>query len=194
MSGFVRRVITGHDKNGRAVVLSDGLAPVVKTNPARPGYRGTELWKTNAMPAPISLDEPDPTLGPRSMLPAPNGTIIRITELGPETDELRNLSGEAVRKIFATAGAEEVSTFKSGGRHPLMHRTETIDYAVVLEGEITLLLDDQDVKLKAGDIVIQRGNNHSWSNRSGKVCRMLYVLIDGRFDHELQGLFEKEAK
>ena len=67
-----------------------------------------------------------------------------------------------------------------------MHRTETIDYAVVLEGEITLLLDDQDVVLKAGDIVIQRGNNHSWSNRSNKICRMLYILVDGKFDPELK--------
>lgn len=194
MSGFVRRVIAGHDKNGRAIVLSDGMAPVVKTNPARPGYRGTELWKTNAMPAPITLDEPDPTLGAPAMLPSPNGTIIRITELGPETDELRNLSGETVRSMFAAAGAPGISQFKSGGRHPLMHRTETIDYAVVLEGEVTLVLDEEDVHLKAGDIVIQRGNNHSWSNRSGKMCRMLYILIDGKFDPELEKLFASEAK
>jgi uncharacterized cupin superfamily protein len=74
-----------------------------------------------------------------------------------------------------------------------MHRTETIDYAVVLEGEITLVLDDEDVVLKAGDVVIQRGNNHSWSNRSDKMCRMLYVLIDGRFDPELAALFDSDA-
>lgn len=194
MSGFVRRVVTGHDANGRAIVLSDGPAPVVKTNPARPGYRGTDLWKTSATPAPITREEPDPTLGPRTLHPPANGTIIRITELGPETEELRNLNGETVRSIFATAGAEGASTFEPGGRHPLMHRTETIDYAVVLEGEITLVLDNQDVQLKAGDVVIQRGNNHSWSNRSGRMCRMLYVLIDGRFDPELQALFGKEAK
>jgi quercetin dioxygenase-like cupin family protein len=194
MSGFVRRVVTGHDANGRAIVLSDGPAPVVKTIPARPGYRGTDLWKTSAMPAPITRDEPDPTLGPRTLHPLPNGTTIRITELGPETDELRNLNGESVRTIFAGSGAEGASTFKPGGRHPLMHRTETIDYAVVLEGEITLVLDDEDVQLKTGDVVIQRGNNHSWSNRSDKLCRMLYILIDGRFDPELQALFDKEAK
>ena len=194
MSGFVRRVVTGHDANGRAIVLSDGPAPVVKTNPARPGYRGTDLWKTSAMPVPITREEADPTVGPRTLQPPRNGTVIRITELGPETEKLRNLDGETVRSIFAGAGAERASTFRPGGRHPLMHRTETIDYAVVLEGEITLVLDDQDVQLKAGDVVIQRGNNHSWSNRSGKMCRMLYVLIDGRFDTELQALFERERR
>ena len=77
-----------------------------------------------------------------------------------------------------------------GGRHPMMHRTETIDYAVVLDGEITLLLDDVDVQLKTGDVVIQRGTNHAWSNRSGKPCRMLYILIDGRFDPDLAALFK----
>jgi quercetin dioxygenase-like cupin family protein len=64
----------------------------------------------------------------------------------------------------------------------MMHRTETLDYAVVLEGSVTMVLDDQDVELSAGDVVIQCGTNHAWSNRSGKPCRMLYVLIDGSFD------------
>ena len=70
---------------------------------------------------------------------------------------------------------------------------ESLDYAVVLEGEITLVLDDEDVQLKAGDVVIQRGNSHAWSNRSGKVCRMLYVLIDGQFDEQLEGWFGKDG-
>jgi quercetin dioxygenase-like cupin family protein len=193
MPGFIRRVVTGHDKSGKAIVISDGFAPVVKTNSIRPGYRGTDIWKTNAAPAPITADEPDPTLGPRTLHPAPKGTVIRITELAPETEELRNLNADKVRSVFAAAGAEAASTFKPGARHPLMHRTETIDYAVVLEGEITLVLDDQDVVLKAGDVVIQRGNNHSWSNRSEKMCRMLYVLIDGRFDTELAALLDSDA-
>jgi uncharacterized cupin superfamily protein len=74
-----------------------------------------------------------------------------------------------------------------------MHRTESVDYAVVLEGEITLLLDDSDVVLRAGDVVIQRGTNHAWSNRSGKPVRMLYILIDGKFEAPLAAQF-KSAK
>lgn len=72
-----------------------------------------------------------------------------------------------------------------------MHRTETIDYAVILEGALTLLLDDQDVELKAGDVIIQRGANHSWRNRSEKPCRILFVLVDGAFDLELKRSFDK---
>jgi uncharacterized cupin superfamily protein len=87
-------------------------------------------------------------------------------------------------------GNEGASTFGRGGRHPFMHRTETLDYAVVLAGEIDLLLDDEDVHLKAGDVVIQRGTNHAWSNRSDKPCRMLYILIDGAFAPELAAMFE----
>ena len=78
MTGFIRRVVTGHDKSGKAIVISDGLAPAVKTNPLRPGYRSTDIWETNAVPAPITIDEPDPTLGPRTIHPVPQGTVIRI--------------------------------------------------------------------------------------------------------------------
>jgi len=193
MTGFIRRVVTGHDKNGKAVVLSDELAPSVKTNPLRPGHRSTDIWKTSAAPVPIAAVEPDPTLGPRQIHPAPRGTIIRIAEILPESDELRNLSPEGARAVFAAMGNEAASTFGRGGRHPMMHRTQTVDYAVVLEGELTMLLDDEDVVLKAGDVVIQRGTNHAWSNRSGKPVRILYVLIDGEFDAELKSKFKTDA-
>jgi quercetin dioxygenase-like cupin family protein len=192
MTGFIRRVVTGHDKSGKAIVISDGLAPTVKTNPLRPGHRSTDIWKTNAAPAPITKDEPDPTtVGPRTIHPAPQGTVIRIAEIAPESEAIRNLTPEQAREVFKAAGNENASTFGRGGRHPMMHRTETIDYAVILEGELTMLLDDEDVQLKTGDVVIQRGTNHAWSNRSGRICRILYVLVDGRFDPELEASFKK---
>lgn len=194
MSGFIRRVVAGHDKDGKAIVVSDGLAPVVKTNPLRPGHRSTDIWKTSAMPVIIKADEADPTTqGPRTIHPPAGGTVLRIAELQPESADIRNLSPEQAREVFAAAGNANAAQFGKGGRHPMMHRTESLDYAVVLEGEITLVLDDQDVQLKAGDVVIQRGNSHAWSNRSGKVCRMLYVLIDGKFDDQLAGWFKQDG-
>ena len=193
MTGFIRRVVTGHDKNGRAVVLSDGIAPSVKSNPLRPGHRSSDIWKTRAMPVVLTADESDPTLGERTLHPAPMGTTIRIAELQPESADIRSMTPDQSREVFAAMGNAQASMVGRGGRHPLMHRTETIDYAVVLDGEITLILDDEDVQLKAGDVVIQRGTSHSWSNRSQKVCRMLYVLIDGRFAPELAALFEPGA-
>ena len=192
MTGFIRRVVTGHDENGKAIVISDGLAPVVKTSPHRPGHRSTDIWKTTAMPAPITRGEADPTLGPRDFV-APMGTKIRISELPPEPEAFRHLTPEEARAFFKEGGHESSSTFGRGGRHPFMHRTESVDYAVVLEGEITLLLDEEDVVLKAGDVVIQRGTNHAWSNRSGKPVRMLYILIDGRYESELATMLDLPA-
>ena len=189
MAGFIRRVVTGHDKDGKAIVISDGLAPVVNANPLRLGHRSTDIWKTTAMPAPITRDEPDPTPGHRDFVP-PLGTKIRISELPPEPEAFRKLTPEQAREFFRASGHESSSTFERGGRHPFMHRTESIDYAVVLEGEVTMLLDDEDVVLKTGDVVIQRGTNHAWSNRSGRPVRMLYILIDGKFDPELAALFK----
>jgi quercetin dioxygenase-like cupin family protein len=184
----VRRVVTGHDKNGKAIVVSDGPAPI-HSNPLRPGQRSHEIWKTHAAPIPIGRNEPDPVAGPRQLHPAPKGTMFRISEVPPESDAIRNMTPEKAREAFRAVGNEAASTFGRGGRHPLMHRTETVDYAVVLEGEIVLILDDEDVKLRAGDVVIQRGTSHAWSNRSGKTVKMLYVLIDGDFTPELDGKF-----
>ena len=185
----IRRVVIGHSASGKAVVLSDGPVPTVHSNPIRPGQLSFEVWKTHAMPVPIDTAEPEPTAGARSLQPPPHGTLFRISVVPPESEETRKLTPEQARELFRKSGAGEASTFGSGGRHPMMHRTETVDYAIVLEGEITLLLDEGDVKLTAGDVVIQRGTSHAWSNRSGKNVKMLYVLIDGEFAPDLDGHF-----
>lgn len=191
--GFIRRVITGHDNQGRSIVLEDGIAPAENMNPLRPGQRSTDVWKTSEMPVRIGREEPDTTLGPRDFVP-PMGTKIRIVDVPAETDEMRNLSAERAAELFKLAGHSASSSFGKSKRHPLMHRTESIDYAVVLDGEMTMLLDVGEVALKTGDVVIQRGTNHAWSNRSGKVVRMMYILIDGRFDEELAELLGGDAK
>ena len=192
MARAIRRVVTGHDKSGKAVVLSDGAVPVVHSNPMRPGQLSYEVWKTSAMPIPLPAQEPEPTGGKRQLHPVPGGTVFRISEVPPESDAIRNMTPEQSRAAFAAGNAEDASTWGRGGRHPLMHRTETVDYAVVLEGEITLLMDEGDVKLKAGDVVIQRGTNHAWRNHTDKPTRMLYVLMDGRFDPALADQFRKQ--
>lgn len=193
MDGKIRRVVTGHDASGKAIVLEDGLAPAVRTNPHRPGHISVDLWNTRAAPIVVTAAEPDPTAGPKQLHPPPQGTVFRISEIGPETEATRNMSPDQAKAVFKAMGNENASTFGQNQRHPFMHRTETIDYAVVLEGEIVMLLDDEDVHLKAGDVVIQRGTNHAWSNRSGKPVKMLYVLIDGKFDPELKATFSGDA-
>ena len=186
MQGKIRRVVTGHDAKGKAIVLEDGLAPAVRTNPHRPGHISVDLWKTSASPVIVKRAEADPTAGLKQIHPSRHGTVFRISEIAPETEAIRNMSPDQAKEVFKAMGNENASTFGQNQRHPFMHRTQTVDYAVVLEGEVVMLLDQEEVHLKAGDVVIQRGTNHAWSNRSQKPCKMLYVLIDGEFDEELK--------
>jgi mannose-6-phosphate isomerase-like protein (cupin superfamily) len=189
MAQQVRRVVTGHDANGKAVVISDGPAPFVHVNAVNPDWYSTDIWRTSDTPAPIVPAAAEPTLGPRRQMPQKRGTVLRINHFPPENEAVRQMDAEASRAAFAALGNEQAATFGKGGRHPLMHRTETIDYALVLSGEITMVLDDQDVLLKAGDVVVQCGTNHAWSNRSNAPCVVAFVLIDGEFEPELKQTF-----
>ncbi len=182
----VRRVVTGHDAGGKAVVISDGPAPFVHVNALDPEWYSTDIWRTGETPARIARAAAESTLGPRRQLPQRRGTVLRINHFPPETEAVGKMDPEASRRAFAALGNEQAATFGRGGRHPLMHRTETIDYAIVLSGEITMVLDGADVLLKAGDVVVQCGTNHAWSNRSKAPCVVAFVLIDGEFEPELK--------
>jgi mannose-6-phosphate isomerase-like protein (cupin superfamily) len=185
----VRRVVTGHDENGKAVVISDGPAPFVHVNAVNPEWYSTDIWRTGETPARIVPVADEPTLGPRRQMPQKRGTVLRINHFPPESEDVRKMDPEASRRAFAALGNEKAATFGKGGRHPLMHRTETIDYAIVLSGEITMVMDDVDVELKAGDVLVQCGTNHAWSNRSKAPCVVAFVLIDGEFEPELAARF-----
>jgi mannose-6-phosphate isomerase-like protein (cupin superfamily) len=185
----VRRVVTGHDENGKAIVISDGPAPFVHVNAVNPEWYSTDIWRTSETPARIVPVADEPTLGPRRQMPQKRGTVLRINHFPPESEDVRQMDPEASRRAFAALGNEKAATFGKGGRHPLMHRTETIDYAIVLAGEITMVMDDVDVELKAGDVLVQCGTNHAWSNRSNAPCVVAFVLIDGEFDEELKERF-----
>lgn len=185
----VRRVVTGHDEKGRAIIAEDGPAPrVVEIGGAR-GTVFTELWHTAEMPARIERRTEEPVETGVTLAPPANGTRIRIVDFPPEEEAVAaDVSPEEARALFAAIGAADASRHRKGARHPFMHRTETIDYGIVLAGEITLLVDEGETHLRAGDIVVQRGTNHAWSNRSGQNCRMCFVLVDGEFDAELKDL------
>jgi quercetin dioxygenase-like cupin family protein len=185
-----RRVVTGHDANGKAVVLSDGPAPFVHVNPNEPEWFSADIWRTSETPARIAAKSAEPTLGPRRQMPAKNGSVIRINHFPPEPEMVRQMTPEDSRRAFASLGNEKAATFGKGGRHPLMHRTETIDYAIILSGEITMLLDESEVLLKAGDVLVQCGTNHAWSNRSNAPCVVAFVLLDGEFEPALAEKFD----
>lgn len=187
--GFVRRIVTGHDAAGRSIVTHDGAAPSVHTNPKRVGYCMTQLWMTDQTPA-IVGNEDDPTSRPVTLEPPRNGSVVRIVEFGPEGDWLHNIDTKSTQEAWAAIGTDKASTNKQGtAKHPFMHRTQSVDYCLVLDGEITLVLDEEEVLMRAGDFAVERGTNHAWANRSGKPCRILFVLIDGKFDPAIADKF-----
>jgi mannose-6-phosphate isomerase-like protein (cupin superfamily) len=181
----IHRVVTGHDADGRAIVLCDGALPTVVDIAAIPGTVFHEVWSTTATPAAITPADADPTLGALKLPPPAQGTRIRFVDIPPDTAEFLARGHERMTQAFGEVGDVEASTVKAGSPHPLMHRTESIDYGVVIEGEMTLVLDDSQVSLEVGSVVVQRGTNHAWANRSGRPCRMLFVLVDGRYEPAL---------
>jgi len=177
----IHRVVTGHDRQGKAVVVSEGPPPTVTELRAIPGTVFHEIWNTESSPAAID-NGADPTIGPIVLSPPAQGTRVRFVDIPPDTPEF--VANGAVRMLeaFEQISEAHASTVCASSPHPLMHRTESIDYGVVIEGEMTLVLDEEEVLLKPGSVVVQRGTNHAWANRSGKPCRMLFVLVGGRYD------------
>ena len=164
-----RRIVTGHDPNGVSVVLSDGSVPVHRFMP-QDGVGFYEIWQTEETPAPIGPHERDePTQRTLRVPPEPRGTKIRINEFFP-----------------GHVGPE--------GRQSPVHRTESVDYGIVLEGEIVLILDDSEVTLRTGDVVVQRGTNHAWANRTDQVCRVAFILVGGEFDDALLAILPADTR
>lgn len=171
----IRRVVTGDDARGVSRIVEDAPAASIRTVPERPGYRAVNVWRTGESPARIRA--PDTTPQHKGILPPAEGTILRIIDFPPEPADRAELE----RRVHATFGGiySDAAHDKASGKHPGMHRTRTLDYAIVLEGEIWAVLDEGETLLRAGDVLIQRGTNHAWANRSSKTARIAFVLIDG---------------
>lgn len=172
----IRRVVTGDDAKGNSRVVEDAPAASVRNVAGRPGYRAVNVWRTEQTPAKItSLDT---TSSHQGIQPPRNGTILRIIDFPPEPQD----ESELKRQLDSTFGGiyKDALHDRRPGKHPGMHRTETVDYAIVLEGEIWAVMDEGETLLRAGDVLIQRGTNHAWANRSRKTARIAFVLIDGQ--------------
>jgi len=154
-----RRVVTGHDENGKSIVVSDGLPP--QNHPMQGSAIGAdffEMWSdSDVVPQLTSIPATEPNGRPFTIMPA-KGHLFRVIDIYPP---------------------------QMGGKRTVMHRTRTLDYAVVIEGEVVLILEDSEVILKTSDVVVQRGTNHAWENRTGKVARMVFFHTQADFSKEL---------
>jgi len=169
-----RRVVTGHDAQGRSVVHQDA-GPALTRRIGADGPVFHEIWRTEDPAWGAAFREPTPE-GRLTLAPPTRGTRIRIMDIPPEREPM---TVEAAQAQFAQiGGAHALTALDPAAPHPLMHRTRSIDYALVLEGELVLILDREETLLRAGDVVVQRGTNHAWSNRGSGNCRVAFVLVD----------------
>ena len=156
-----RRVVTGH-RNGIATIIEDKQVEHVLTNEA--GFIVSDPWATDSMPIQSTrcaeiFDEFFPKLHQ-------NGSLFRYVYIPPDS---------MTKKHFPD---------RSDAPHPLMHKTQTLDYIIILSGELYLIMEDTETLLKAGDIVIQCGTNHAWSNRTEQPCIQLAILLDAKPNFE----------
>jgi mannose-6-phosphate isomerase-like protein (cupin superfamily) len=167
----MRRVVTGHDEQGRAVVLFDGESPHSFVLEKAGGLELTEIWETRSSPA-DNTGSADSADHERRIEPVGGGSVFRVIEYPPDRLRLKSLDPD---RFFHAMGAQAADA--ATRRHPGMHKTNTIDYCVVLSGEIWAVLDESEVRLRAGDCLVQRGTNHAWSNRTDEPCVIAFVLI-----------------
>jgi mannose-6-phosphate isomerase-like protein (cupin superfamily) len=170
----VRRVLTGHDRDGRSTFIADGPAPNVKEMSAMPGLALTDLWETTGAPASNAGDK-DAAARPVRLEPPQNGTILRIVEFPPDSTRPRGADGSAGFKAIGASHAQDKSS-----ADPMMHKTSTVDYIIVLKGEIHAIMETGEKLLRAGDILVQRGTNHSWSVRGNEPCIVAAILVSAK--------------
>jgi mannose-6-phosphate isomerase-like protein (cupin superfamily) len=165
MSKSTRRVVTGHDVRGKSVVLSDAAPP--QHHPMHGPAIGAdfhEMWgDIDTIPELTAVAAREPNERAFTIMPVA-GHLLRILDVYP---------------------------LKDGGKRTVMHRTRTLDYVVVIEGELVLILDDSEVTMKPGDVVVQRGTHHAWENRSGTIARAAFFHIDARFSEQLLATLPK---
>ena len=169
----MRRVVTGHDEEGKSLVVLDG-PPAQSIGEDVGGL--FELWNTdgNLINTKDRIDRADDEI---LLSPPKNGSKFRYFQINPTPegvpmDVLQNMAADAFEKIGASHHRIDTS------KHPAMHKTDTIDYIILLEGDVTLILDKQEVDIKPHDVVVQRGTNHAWVNNGNNPALLIAVLID----------------
>ena len=168
----VRRVVTGLDTAGKAVVLFDSA---VALNAARTPNAVGDLWMSDKSPADFSRTE-DPAATPLGLTPPRSGSVFRVVDFPPISPAAEEMDVSAMTKVVGS----DVPKRGLPPRHPMMHRTRSLDYAIILSGEIDMMLDETTVHLKAGDVVVQQATNHAWINRGTERCRVAFILIDSQ--------------
>jgi hypothetical protein len=171
-----RRLVTGYNAAGLSTIVSDADSPHVIAIRNVEDHAVTNIWQTYGDPGarPKGLD---PFAPPFQLMPPASGTVIRVVEFPPDDTWLQRADRSEAFGSLGQSGSDAMH--ESSERHLMMHTTKTVDYAVVLEGELWAVMEDGEAKMSAGDVLIQRGTPHAWANRSDKRALILFVLVDG---------------
>jgi len=173
-----RRVVSIDREPGKSSLVCDGPSPDGLLDPARPGFASSRLWVTDGARAKIVFES---LHLPRRLEPPPGGSVLTVVTFPPDANWRGKVGSAEVQAYFRAAGSAGASTYSPQAPHPYMQKTRTLDVCAVLEGEIVLVLDTQEVPVKAGDIVVQRGTNHSWNNRSTNPAVVAIASHDGKY-------------
>lgn len=167
-----RRVVTGHDADGRSVILSDGICPV-SVAIWHDDFVVTDAWRVSSLPADNgAFVEPCVKM---ELEAAPTGNVVRIVQFPPDRAYLKDVNVSSGFDALGSTGSIAEAGYE-GAPHPLMHQTRTVDYIIVISGEVYAVMERGEVLLRQGDVMIQRGTNHAWSNRSDRPCMIVAVL------------------
>jgi hypothetical protein len=166
----VRRIVTARGADGVSRIVADGPIGQAYHPGNNPKHVIQEIWRTEGAPAGYAQGQPE--FETFRLAPPRHGTALRIIDLPPD----RERDFGKLKQVFE--GYHAPGALAAGARHPAFHETATVDYALVLEGEVWALLDEGETLMHAGDMLVQLGANHAWSNRSEQNCRLLFVLVD----------------
>ncbi|MBT2305106.1 cupin domain-containing protein [Variovorax paradoxus] len=166
-----RRIVTGHNEQGRSFILHDGPAPTCLQPDHAPNVMMCDLWEIPTFP-PDNTGSKDNSLRPVKLSPPTNGAIFRVVEFPPDGE--RNWAGS--KQVFAQYGEPHALSTKEE-RHPGFHKTPSVDFAVCLQGEIWALMEEGETRMLPGDTLVQRGTNHAWANRGDKPARVAFIMI-----------------
>ncbi|HEU5276030.1 MAG TPA: cupin domain-containing protein [Xanthobacteraceae bacterium] len=168
----IHRVITGFDAANKSTALFDSRLTL---EVGKSGTAGAVLWMTDTYP--VGFSQQDTAQRPVGIPPPANGTVLRVVEFPPADDaKLAKMDTNFMMKIIG----DNAPTRGVPVTHPMMHRTRSVDYAIIMSGEIDMMLDDKTVHLKAGDVVVQQATNHAWINHGTQPCRVVFVLMDSK--------------
>jgi len=176
----LRRIVTGVNASGQSMIVEDGSPPVARPTSGKPGAASRRVWVSFDSPA--KIEDPDRTSELPGLMPPACGNVMTYVDFPPESQdpaERARMHSAAQQQQSGPPPERGLTRHGPGAPHPGMHTTESLDYAIVLSGEIYAVLDAAETLMKAGDILIQRGTSHSWDNRSDEVCRVLFVMMGG---------------